>query len=365
MTGAVGAVPEPSERSVCCLPDRPTDVAAQNTRPRFSAPGCGLNLHTRRARARRCKGGSTTARYDRAAPFAFLNNRHYDPTTGVFVSVDPLVTMTGEPYIYGAANPVTYSDPSGLDPGDRAWIFEYEQKVADSRRAVAADPQGFEDFLNHCVTSPVEAGCVSGNEWNEHFLPFAQRVLRGFAGDGNLSVNGYGAAVLSNSNDVFKVTPGGDGALLVSLVAPGVCNDAADCLVPILDFISLTASFVSVGGLIVCPWTAGLGCGVAAGAEVVASSADTAATALVCGQGHQEPSCGLRVGGTALGYLSIGSTNATNAFGDLFNMSGSELWHLNQVGGTITNSATTSVRYSLSSFSVDLPNGWRVHNRVY
>ena len=46
----------------------------------------------------------------------YLNNRHYDPTTGVFVSVDPLVTLTGQPYVYGAANPVTYSDPDGLCP---------------------------------------------------------------------------------------------------------------------------------------------------------------------------------------------------------------------------------------------------------
>jgi len=39
----------------------------------------------------------------------FLNNRHYDPTTGVFVSVDPLVTLTGEPHVYGASNPITFS----------------------------------------------------------------------------------------------------------------------------------------------------------------------------------------------------------------------------------------------------------------
>ncbi len=45
---------------------------------------------------------------------SYLNNRHYDPTVGVFISVDPLVTTTGEAYIYGDANPVTYSDPSGL-----------------------------------------------------------------------------------------------------------------------------------------------------------------------------------------------------------------------------------------------------------
>lgn len=53
---------------------------------------------------------------DLACCLIYLNNRHYEPTTGTFLSVDPLVALTGEPYIYGAANPVTYSDPLGLDP---------------------------------------------------------------------------------------------------------------------------------------------------------------------------------------------------------------------------------------------------------
>lgn len=51
---------------------------------------------------------------DDTVDLIYLNNRHYDPTTGVFVSVDPLVTITGEPYVYGSANPVTISDPTGL-----------------------------------------------------------------------------------------------------------------------------------------------------------------------------------------------------------------------------------------------------------
>ena len=45
---------------------------------------------------------------------AYLNNRHHDPTLGQFLSVDPLVVKTGEPYVYGAGNPTTYSDPTGL-----------------------------------------------------------------------------------------------------------------------------------------------------------------------------------------------------------------------------------------------------------
>ena len=44
----------------------------------------------------------------------FLNNRYHDPTLATFISVDPLVTITGEAYIYASANPITYSDPTGL-----------------------------------------------------------------------------------------------------------------------------------------------------------------------------------------------------------------------------------------------------------
>lgn len=44
----------------------------------------------------------------------FLNNRYHDPTLGTFISVDPLVAATGEPYIYASGNPTTLSDPSGL-----------------------------------------------------------------------------------------------------------------------------------------------------------------------------------------------------------------------------------------------------------
>ena len=47
----------------------------------------------------------------------YLNNRYHDPTLGVFISVDPLVSQTGEPYIYASGNPTTLSDPSGLEPG--------------------------------------------------------------------------------------------------------------------------------------------------------------------------------------------------------------------------------------------------------
>jgi hypothetical protein len=46
----------------------------------------------------------------------FLNNRYYNPTLGVFLSVDPLVSATGDPYLYAGGNPTTLSDPNGLWP---------------------------------------------------------------------------------------------------------------------------------------------------------------------------------------------------------------------------------------------------------
>jgi hypothetical protein len=49
--------------------------------------------------------------------FRYLNNLHHDSTTGTFLSVDPLVATTGEPYLYASGNPTSYSDPTGLEPG--------------------------------------------------------------------------------------------------------------------------------------------------------------------------------------------------------------------------------------------------------
>jgi RHS repeat-associated protein len=45
----------------------------------------------------------------------YLNNRYHDPTLGRFVSVDPLVNKTHDAYGYGRNNPMTFTDPSGLD----------------------------------------------------------------------------------------------------------------------------------------------------------------------------------------------------------------------------------------------------------
>jgi RHS repeat-associated protein len=44
----------------------------------------------------------------------YLRARTYDPATGQFLSVDPVVAETGDPYGYAESNPLNRSDPTGL-----------------------------------------------------------------------------------------------------------------------------------------------------------------------------------------------------------------------------------------------------------
>jgi len=70
----------------------------------------------------------------------YLINRYYNPVTGQFLSVDPDVSQTGDPYGYAAGNPVDETDPTGTRPKGIGYLFtighgfdqyEGEEFVAD------------------------------------------------------------------------------------------------------------------------------------------------------------------------------------------------------------------------------------------
>ena len=43
-------------------------------------------------------------------------NRYYDPTTDEFLSIDPDVAATDQPYVFTDDDPLNAEDPLGLDP---------------------------------------------------------------------------------------------------------------------------------------------------------------------------------------------------------------------------------------------------------
>ena len=67
----------------------------------------------------------------------YLRARYYDPQTAQFISRDPAVTSTREPYVYVYDNPVNLTDPAGLD----VW--------GDFQNVILAASQGLPDWARH------------------------------------------------------------------------------------------------------------------------------------------------------------------------------------------------------------------------
>jgi RHS repeat-associated protein len=54
--------------------------------------------------------------YEDGTGLVYLVNRYYDPATGQFTSIDPLLNSTGSPFAYARDNPLSNNDPMGLQP---------------------------------------------------------------------------------------------------------------------------------------------------------------------------------------------------------------------------------------------------------
>jgi RHS repeat-associated protein len=72
----------------------------------------------------------------------YLINRYYDPETGQFISMDPDLPQTLEPYEYALGDPVNHKDLSGLDPSGLIGVFacnsEADEYWADQNSVIGA-----------------------------------------------------------------------------------------------------------------------------------------------------------------------------------------------------------------------------------
>ena len=74
-------------------------------------------------------------------------NRYYDPATGQFLSVDPLVDETGQPYAYTGDDPVNANDPMGLASGGICGILPGCGVVTDVQNGISGAAQSVASFV--------------------------------------------------------------------------------------------------------------------------------------------------------------------------------------------------------------------------
>jgi RHS repeat-associated protein len=69
----------------------------------------------------------------------YFINRYYDPSTDQFISVDPLVAMTGQPYAFTGDDPLNAVDPLGLS-GAQIANMQYQLALNRHKKFCAAHP---------------------------------------------------------------------------------------------------------------------------------------------------------------------------------------------------------------------------------
>ncbi len=81
----------------------------------------------------------------------YLRNRYYDTATAQFLSVDPIVDVTGEPYSYAGANPLQNTDPLGLDWQNAAdWSAGFGDTITFGGTKWVREKLGAGDAVDYC-----------------------------------------------------------------------------------------------------------------------------------------------------------------------------------------------------------------------
>jgi RHS repeat-associated protein len=111
---------QPIEQLTGTTPSYLLDDQSGGTRLITSATGVVTGSYTYGAYGAVAKqtGATTALQYDgqytdAESGLQYLQARYYDPATGQFLTVDPLVSLTGKPYGFADDDPVNESDPSG------------------------------------------------------------------------------------------------------------------------------------------------------------------------------------------------------------------------------------------------------------
>jgi len=91
--------------------------------------------------------------YDEESGLHYNHFRYYDPSTGRYITSDPIGLDGGlNTYLYVNANPLIYIDPNGLGAVGALKCFYYSNKIRKYR------DQCYKEYDNMCKNNPLEGG---------------------------------------------------------------------------------------------------------------------------------------------------------------------------------------------------------------
>ena len=107
----------------------------------------------------------------------YLVNRYYDPATGQFITLDPALSVTGQPYAYANGDPQDHVDPSGLfcligknpngscrgateaEQGTATFVTKVASKVTDIGYTVYSGAKDGANLASTCLQSWSSYAC--------------------------------------------------------------------------------------------------------------------------------------------------------------------------------------------------------------
>jgi RHS repeat-associated protein len=154
---------------------------------------------------RRCRGHPRSTGHPDGSGLSV--NRYYDPATGQFLSVDPLVDETDQAYGYTGGDPVINSDPSGrdLNPENDLGPLGADEEAITVRDPIETVVKG----IGSDVTNTFERGwddAFGGGESVATAPDSPTGNSCGVSGSSSGTHGGGGADFVANSNGVVIST---------------------------------------------------------------------------------------------------------------------------------------------------------------
>lgn len=156
--------------------------------------------------------------------YVYLRARNYDPTTTQFLTVDPLVDTTGDPFGYTGGNPLQFTDPLGLWPDiDWGGAWDNVTNAVSSAAGAVGDVVSDKRFWSTLGTVAGTVALVATVATLTVATGGTALVIAGTAA-ATANVVAIGSGVIETAMECSDGGPGRDCAVTAGLTAAGVAT---------------------------------------------------------------------------------------------------------------------------------------------